>query len=105
MVVTQASLRFEDRGMGWAMLLGQLNRNLRLMAKVHMARGEDRQAAKLRVVDGNLELLRERLGPDTPKAQRGPEQRQAHGRERSVSERAVHASRRGLEGPHPNRGQ
>ncbi len=40
MVVTQGSIRFEDRGMGWAMFLGQLNRNLRLLAKVHEARGE-----------------------------------------------------------------
>jgi len=31
-------LRFEDRGTGWAMLLAQMNRTLRLLAQVHEAR-------------------------------------------------------------------
>ena len=57
MVVTQGRLGHEDRGTGWALLLGQLNRTLGLLSRVHEARGELHQASRLQGVTGDLERL------------------------------------------------
>ena len=98
MVATQGNYKAEDRGTGWALLLGQMNRTLRLLAKVHEARGELRQADRLRAVDQDLEQLREDGGAqprqDRPQGPRGAESARAAAKARMAEEEATEARRR-----------
>jgi len=98
MVATQGNYKSEDRGTGWALLLGQMNRTLRLLAKVHEARGELRQADQLRAVDQDLEQLREDGGAqprqDRPQGPRGAESARAAAKARMAEEEATEARRR-----------
>jgi len=58
MVVAQGYV-FEDNGTGWAMLLSQMNRTIRMLARVHEIRGELHQAERLRGVEHELRLFRQ----------------------------------------------
>jgi len=50
--VAQGSDGFVDRATGWALLLAPLNQTLRLLAKVHQARGELHQAGRTHAATG-----------------------------------------------------
>ena len=109
MVVAQGNYGFEDRGTGWAMLLAQMNRTLRLLAQVHEARGELRQAQQLRTVGQDLEAVRERGGvaphPKGHQGQRGPGSARGATRPQVSEEEAAEARRRRRTGPEAGRGR
>jgi len=109
MVVAQGNYGFEDRGTGWAMLLGQMNRTLRLLAKVHETRGELRQAQQLRAVGRDLEAVREQGGaaphPKGQKGSRGPGSSRGTTRTQESQEEAAESRRGRRPGAEAGRGR
>jgi len=109
MVVAQGSFTFDDRGTGWSILLGQLNRTLRLLARVHDARGEQRQAEQLRSIEQQLRVVREAGSAlprrDRQRGPRGPESARGTARSGLAIEEDEEDRRRRRPGPELGRGR
>jgi hypothetical protein len=102
MVAAQGT-NHEESGPGWTQLLAQLNRTLRLLARVHEVRGELRQADQLWAIEGDLEALCKRGGArprgDRQRGSRGPGSARGAARAAEYEDEEAQARRRQMPGP------
>jgi hypothetical protein len=93
----------EESGPGWTQLLAQLNRTLRLLARVHEVRGELHQADQLWAIERDLQTLCQRGGArprgDPQRGSRGPESARAAARAAEYEDEEAQARRRQMPGP------